>query len=80
MGPKAIIQVLNPLRPVYRPTAAYGHFGRAGFSWEKTDRAAQIAADLLGGKFKGTAVTNGSGKKADKKKAKKTKSFELSAE
>ncbi|MBP9111760.1 MAG: methionine adenosyltransferase, partial [Polyangiaceae bacterium] len=80
MRPKALIQELNLLRPVYRPTAAYGHFGRAGFSWEKTDRAAQIAADLLGGKFKGTAVTNGSGKKADKKKAKKTKSFELSAE
>ena len=25
-------------RPIYRPTAAYGHFGRAGFSWENTDK------------------------------------------
>jgi S-adenosylmethionine synthetase len=40
MRPKAIIQRLNLLRPIYSETAAYGHFGRtsaAGFTWEKTD-------------------------------------------
>ncbi|HBL17013.1 MAG TPA: methionine adenosyltransferase [Elusimicrobia bacterium] len=37
--PRGIIKKLDLLRPVYRATAAYGHFGRseAGFSWEKTD-------------------------------------------
>ena len=44
MRPKAIIQQLNLLRPIYRATAAYGHFGReeASFTWEKTDRAALL--------------------------------------
>lgn len=40
MRPKAIIQRLDLLRPIYSETAAYGHFGRTsakGFSWEKTD-------------------------------------------
>ncbi len=41
LTPKAIIETLNLRRPIYKPTAAYGHFGRtgAGFTWEKTDRA-----------------------------------------
>jgi len=41
LTPKAIIEALNLRRPIYKPTAAYGHFGRtgAGFTWEKTDRA-----------------------------------------
>jgi S-adenosylmethionine synthetase len=40
LRPKAIIDHLNLLRPIYRKTAAYGHFGRedADFTWEKTDR------------------------------------------
>ena len=40
MRPKAIIQRLDLLRPIYSETAAYGHFGRTsakGFTWEKTD-------------------------------------------
>lgn len=40
MRPKAIIQRLNLLRPIYSETAAYGHFGRTsqdGFTWERTD-------------------------------------------
>ncbi len=40
MRPKAIIQRLDLLRPIYSETAAYGHFGRTsakGFNWEKTD-------------------------------------------
>jgi S-adenosylmethionine synthetase len=49
MRPRAIIEQLDLLRPIYRQTAAYGHFGRKGFPWEKTNRAKQIAKDLLGG-------------------------------
>jgi len=41
LRPKAIIQTLNLLRPIYRKTAAYGHFGREEpeFTWETTDKA-----------------------------------------
>jgi len=41
LTPKGIIETLDLRRPIYNPTAAYGHFGRsgAGFTWEKTDRA-----------------------------------------
>ena len=38
LRPAAIIRDLDLLRPIYHQTAAYGHFGRAGFSWERTDR------------------------------------------
>lgn len=40
LRPAMIIEQLDLLRPIYRQTAAYGHFGRteAGFSWEKTDK------------------------------------------
>jgi S-adenosylmethionine synthetase len=41
LRPKAIVQQLDLLRPIYRQTAAYGHFGREleNFTWEKTDKA-----------------------------------------
>lgn len=41
LRPKAIIQHLDLLRPIYRKTAAYGHFGRedTDFTWERTDKA-----------------------------------------
>jgi S-adenosylmethionine synthetase len=41
LTPKGIIETLDLRRPIYKPTAAYGHFGRSGpgFTWEKTDRA-----------------------------------------
>ena len=47
MRPKAIIQHLDLLRPIYKQTAAYGHFGReyADFTWEKTDKAEDLKAD-----------------------------------
>jgi len=47
LRPKAIIQHLNLLRPIYGKTAAYGHFGRdePEFTWEQTDRAAALRAD-----------------------------------
>jgi S-adenosylmethionine synthetase len=37
--PAAIIEHLDLRRPIYKETAAYGHFGRKGFPWEETDRA-----------------------------------------
>jgi len=41
LKPKGLVTMLDLLRPIYRQTAAYGHFGReeADFSWEKTDKA-----------------------------------------
>ncbi|HEY6387830.1 MAG TPA: methionine adenosyltransferase [Candidatus Acidoferrum sp.] len=41
LTPKGIIEALDLRRPVYKDTAAYGHFGRSGpgFTWERTDRA-----------------------------------------
>jgi S-adenosylmethionine synthetase len=41
LTPKAIIEALDLRRPIYKATAAYGHFGRTGpgFTWERTDRA-----------------------------------------
>ena len=47
LRPKGIVRMLDLLRPIYRPTAANGHFGRTGdgFTWEKTDKAEALAAD-----------------------------------
>ncbi len=47
LRPKAIIQELNLLRPIYSKTAAYGHFGRdePEFTWESTAKAAALKAD-----------------------------------
>ena len=44
MRPRAIIEQLDLLRPIYRKTAAYGHFGRElpEFTWERTDKAALL--------------------------------------
>ncbi len=44
LTPKGIIETLDLLRPIYKRTAAYGHFGRKEpeFSWEKTDKAEEI--------------------------------------
>ena len=46
LRPKGIIQMLDLLRPIYRKTAAYGHFGREEpeFSWERTDKAQALKA------------------------------------
>ena len=46
LRPKAIIRQLDLLRPIYRKTAAYGHFGRelAEFTWERTDRVDDLRA------------------------------------
>jgi S-adenosylmethionine synthetase len=44
--PKAMIETLDLRRPIYLPTAAYGHFGRDGFSWERTDKVQALQAAL----------------------------------
>ncbi|MES1179018.1 MAG: methionine adenosyltransferase domain-containing protein, partial [Myxococcales bacterium] len=59
MRPRALIEELDLLRPVYQPTSSYGHFGRSEFTWEKTDRAKKLAADLLGASPKSASKTNG---------------------
>jgi S-adenosylmethionine synthetase len=69
--PAALIKELDLLRPIYRPTAAYGHFGRKEFPWESTKRAAKVAADLLGksaGKKEAAAKKAPAKKKAASKK------------
>jgi len=44
--PAAIISALNLLRPIYAPTASYGHFGRIEFPWEKIDKVAELGQHL----------------------------------
>jgi len=47
LRPRGIIEMLDLLRPIYRQTASYGHFGRelADFTWEKTDKATLLRAE-----------------------------------
>jgi S-adenosylmethionine synthetase len=46
LTPRGIIEELNLRRPIYKATAAYGHFGRneEGFTWERTDKAETLRA------------------------------------
>ncbi|MFW6094704.1 MAG: methionine adenosyltransferase domain-containing protein, partial [Pseudomonadota bacterium] len=48
LRPKGLITMLELKRPIYRATAAYGHFGRTeeSFTWERTDKAEALAAEL----------------------------------
>ncbi len=46
LRPGAIIDALDLLRPIYRPTAAYGHFGRPEFTWEQTNRVNDLKSLL----------------------------------
>jgi S-adenosylmethionine synthetase len=48
LRPQGLIEMLDLKRPIYRPTAAYGHFGREldNFTWEKTDRAEHLKRAL----------------------------------
>jgi len=45
LRPYGLIEMLKLERPIYRATAAYGHFGRHEFPWEQTDKAAALRAD-----------------------------------
>ena len=46
LRPRRIIQQLDLLKPIYRSTAAYGHFGRSEFSWEQTHRVDELLENL----------------------------------
>ncbi len=48
LRPQGLVAMLDLKRPIYRPTAAYGHFGRTGdtFTWERTDKADALRAAL----------------------------------
>ena len=48
LRPRGLIEMLDLKRPIYRKTAAYGHFGRedADFTWENTDKADALKAAL----------------------------------
>ena len=48
LRPRGLVEMLDLKRPIYRKTAAYGHFGRedADFTWEKTDKADALKAAL----------------------------------
>ena len=48
LRPRGLIEMLDLRRPIYQGTASYGHFGREeeNFTWEKTDRAADLAKAL----------------------------------
>jgi S-adenosylmethionine synthetase len=70
MRPRALIEELDLLRPIYQPTSSYGHFGRSEFAWEKTDRSKKLAADLLGGSVKSASKSNGVEAAPTAKKAK----------
>jgi S-adenosylmethionine synthetase len=55
LRPAAIVDRLDLLRPIYKPTAAYGHFGRThvdgvenAFTWERTDRVEALQAAVVG--------------------------------
>ena len=50
LTPRGIIDSLDLRRPIYRPTAAFGHFGRSGFSWERTDKAGALRSQAGLGK------------------------------
>jgi S-adenosylmethionine synthetase len=75
--PAALIETLDLLRPIYKKTAAYGHFGRneKTFSWESTDRAEELAEALAP---RGQAV-NGKTAKRVARGGKSSKRTELSA-
>ena len=46
LTPQGIIRTLDLLKPIYRHTSNYGHFGREGFTWEKTDKVEAIKAKI----------------------------------
>lgn len=50
LRPAGIIKMLDLRRPIYKQTAAYGHFGRLDLDlpWERTDKADQLKKDALG--------------------------------
>ncbi len=80
MRPKALIDELGLLSPIYKATAAYGHFGRSQFAWEKTARAAKLADDLLGKKAKVHAANGSASKTNGSHKNNGAPGFEVAAD
>jgi S-adenosylmethionine synthetase len=66
--PSALIRELDLRRPIYRKTAAYGHFGRTetDFTWERTDKADRLRAGARGTAVAAARNGNGAGKAGDK--------------
>jgi S-adenosylmethionine synthetase len=64
MRPKALIEQLDLRKPIYKKTAAYGHFGRDEFSWEQTNRAAKMADDLSRPSAVAAVGSNGTGRRS----------------
>jgi hypothetical protein len=64
-----LIEELNLRRPIYRQTAAYGHFGRTGkdFTWEQTPRLDELRSAV--GQKNGSAHANGASQGASKRSA-----------
>ena len=46
LRPHGLVQMLDLKRPIYRTTAAYGHFGREEFPWEATDKAEALKLSI----------------------------------
>ncbi|HUS67224.1 MAG TPA: methionine adenosyltransferase domain-containing protein, partial [Kofleriaceae bacterium] len=67
--PGLLIQELDLRRPIYRQTAAYGHFGRTGkdFTWEQTPRLAELTQALPAGNGNGNAAHRGENGAAKKR-------------
>lgn len=61
---RSVHRELNLRQPIYQSTSCYGHFGRAGFTWEE---AKTLNLDCLKELAAATATTNGNGEHADKK-------------
>ena len=61
LTPKGIIEGLNLRRPIFKKTAAYGHFGRSGadFTWEATDKAEALAEQAAHQGCRGDSVRTG---------------------
>lgn len=77
--PAALIETLDLLRPIYRPTAAYGHFGRTEetFTWENTARAEALGDYVRSGKAVALSAPSSSG--GDKKPQTKRKATKRSS-
>ena len=52
LTPQGIIDHHNLLRPIYRQTASYGHYGRPDFPWERTDKVAELRKAVNGSNLK----------------------------
>ncbi|MEY4578998.1 MAG: hypothetical protein RL701_3701 [Pseudomonadota bacterium] len=80
--PAALIETLDLLRPIYRKTAAYGHFGRTEktFTWEATDRARELADALLPKQRGAVAEASKPSKPAKRRTTKSTGRAQDSAE